>query len=186
MHTEGEADLLGRLAMGRGRVVEIGTYEGSSAVVIASAMPLGATLHLIDSYEGNALLFGWKGTERGTRRVMDRVVRDRGGPLVEWHVARSGDVARDWSAPIDFLFIDADHTEAGARADWDAFSPFVVEGGVVAFHDARAGHPGGPPAHPGPTAVVDKLFRGDGAIDGWRIVDEVDSVVAVERVPAAG
>src|SRR5215213_7791283 len=118
MHTDGEAELLARLAQGRRVVVEIGTYEGSSAVVLASAMSLDATLHLVDSYEGNALLFGWQGTERATKRLMDRVVRDRGGPAVVWHVARSGDVARRWSGDIDFLFIDADHTEAGARADW--------------------------------------------------------------------
>lgn len=184
MHTDGEADLLARLAQGRATVVEIGTYEGSSAVVLASAMSLDATLHLIDSYEGNALLFGWKGTERGTRRLMDRVAAERGGPRIEWHVARSGDVASGWSQPIDFLFIDADHTEAGARADWEAFSPFVVPAGAVAFHDARAGHPGGPAAHPGPTAVVDSLFRGSEPVDGWRILEEIDSIVAVER--AAG
>jgi predicted O-methyltransferase YrrM len=181
MHTDGEASLLARLAQGRRVVVEIGTYEGSSAVVLAEAMSLDATLHLIDSYEGNALLFGWQGTERATRRLMDRVARERGGPLVEWHVARSGEVAGSWSGDIDFLFIDADHTEAGARADWEAFSGFVVPGGVVAFHDARSGHEGGPFAHPGPTAVVDSLFRGDARTEGWRIVEEVDSVVAVER-----
>jgi predicted O-methyltransferase YrrM len=181
MHTEDEADLLARLAQGRRTVVEIGTYEGSSAVVLAEAMSLDSSLHLIDSYEGNALLFGWQGTERATRRLMERVTRERGGPRVEWHVARSGDVARGWSTAIDLLFIDGDHTEAGARADWDAFSPFVAVGGVVTFHDARSGHPGGPHAHPGPTAVVDSLFRGDAPVDGWRIVEEVDSVVAVER-----
>jgi MMP 1-O-methyltransferase len=184
MHTDGEAGLLGRLAQGRRTVVEIGTYEGSSAVVLAEAMALDATLHLIDSYEGNALLFGWQGTERATRRLMERVTRERGGPRVQWHVARSGDVAARWAGDIDFLFIDGDHTEPGARADWEAFSDFVVPGGVVAFHDARSGHPDGPFAHPGPTAVVDALFRGDAPLDGWRIVDEVDSVVAVER--AAG
>jgi hypothetical protein len=152
-------------------------------VVLAQAMGLDATLHLIDAYEGNALLFGWQGTERATRRLMDRVTRERGGPHVEWHVARSGAVAETWHRPIDFLFIDADHTEPGARADWDAFSPHVIVGGVVAFHDARSEHPGGPHAHPGPTAVVDALVRGPEPVAAWRIV-EVDSVVAVGRIPA--
>src|SRR4051794_4334844 len=104
MHTDGEAELLARLALGRRTVVEIGTYEGSSAVVLAEAMSLDATLHLVDSYEGNALLFGWQGTERATRRLMERVAAERGGPRVQWHVARSGDVARGWSGDIDFLF----------------------------------------------------------------------------------
>src|SRR3954453_13980800 len=113
MHTDGEAELLARLALGRRTVVEIGTYEGSSAVVLAEAMSLDATLHLVDSYEGNALLFGWQGTERATRRLMERGRRERGGPRGECHVGGSGDVARTWSGEIDFLVVDADHTEAG-------------------------------------------------------------------------
>jgi predicted O-methyltransferase YrrM len=182
MHTDAEAALLERLAPGRRTVVEIGTYEGSSAVVFARAMDPAATLHLIDSYEGNALLFGWKGTERATRRVMERATRARGGPRVEWHIARSGTVAEGWSAPIDLLFIDGDHSEEGTRADWEAFSPHVARGGVVIFHDARVGQPRGGVAGPGPTIVVDSLFRGAGALRDWRIVEEVDSSVAVERV----
>ncbi len=182
MHSGGEAALLERLAPGRRTVVEIGTYEGSSAVVFARAMDVEATLHLIDSYEGNALLFGWQGTERATRRVMERATRARGGPRVEWHVARSTEVAERWSAPIDLLFIDGDHSEEGTRSDWDGFSPHVAVGGVVIFHDARADHPGGGDAGPGPTRVVNSLFRGDQPAPGWRIIDEVDSSVAVERL----
>ena len=182
MHSDGEAALLERLAPGRRTVVEIGTYEGSSAVVFARAMDRDATLHLIDSYEGNALLFGWQGTERATRRVMERATRERGGPRIEWHVARSTEVAEGWSAAIDLLFIDGDHSEEGTRRDWDGFSPHVAVGGVVIFHDARADHPGGGDAGPGPTRVVNALFRGDRLLRGWRIVAEVDTSVAVERV----
>jgi predicted O-methyltransferase YrrM len=182
MHSDAEAALLSRIAAGRPTVVEIGTYEGSSAVVFARAMDPGATLHLIDSYEGNALRFGWRGSESATRQVMERATRDRGGPHVEWHVARSAEVAPGWADPIDLLFIDGDHSEQGTRSDWDGFSPHVVVGGVVIFHDARHGQARGGDAGPGPTIVVDALFRGERALPGWRIVDEVDSAVAVERV----
>ena len=182
MHSQAEAALLARLAAGRPTVLEIGTYEGSSAVVFARAMDVDAALHLVDSYEGNALLFGWRGTERATRRVLERVTRGRGGPHVEWHIARSADVAASWASPIDLLFIDGDHSEEGTRSDWDAFSPHVVVGGVVIFHDARYGQPGGGDAGPGPALVVDSLFRGEHALPHWRIIDEVDSSVAVERV----
>jgi predicted O-methyltransferase YrrM len=36
---------------------------------------------------------------------------------------------------LDFLFIDADHSAAGVRADFALFSPLVRDGGWVAFHD---------------------------------------------------
>ena len=59
--------------------------------------------------------------------------------------------------------------------------------GVVVFHDARQDKPGGEglPGNggvPGPTTLVDELFRGPGAIDGWRIRDELHTTVVVERV----
>jgi len=50
----------------------------------------------------------------------------------------------------------------------------------VVFHDAREGKPEGR-GLPGPTAVVDELFRGASPVAGWAIGDEVDSAVAVVR-----
>jgi len=36
---------------------------------------------------------------------------------------------------LDFLFIDGDHTYEGVRADFMMYSPFVRDGGLIAFHD---------------------------------------------------
>lgn len=38
-------------------------------------------------------------------------------------------------SPIDFLFIDGDHTYEGVKDDFERYSPFVSEGGLIAFHD---------------------------------------------------
>jgi len=38
---------------------------------------------------------------------------------------------------VDFLFIDGDHTYAGAKQDWETYGPLVRPGGLVAFHDIR-------------------------------------------------
>src|SRR5437868_2031659 len=48
MHSAAESELLAALARGRRMAVEIGVYEGSSAVVLAGALPAGAGLHLND------------------------------------------------------------------------------------------------------------------------------------------
>jgi len=40
--------------------------------------------------------------------------------------------------PVDFLFIDGDHSLDGARNDWAKYSPLVRNGGVIAFHDTDA------------------------------------------------
>ena len=39
---------------------------------------------------------------------------------------------------VDFLFIDGDHSLAGARNDWGKYAPLVRKGGVIAFHDTGA------------------------------------------------
>jgi hypothetical protein len=64
------------------------------------------------------------------------------GPTVHWHVDFSANVAQGWSLPVDLVFIDGDHSEVGVAKDWDLWHPFVVEGGSVLFHDARASQAG--------------------------------------------
>jgi predicted O-methyltransferase YrrM len=44
------------------------------------------------------------------------------------------------NSPLDFLFIDGDHTYDGVRADFEMYAPLVRSGGIVAFHDI-AEHP---------------------------------------------
>ena len=183
MHTEGEAEVLRRLAGTAGRVVEIGVYEGSSSVVLVDAMAPDAILHLVDPYVETALRAGWRGVEQATRRTVGRAAARHGGPQLRWHVCTSEEAARGWPGnPVDLVFIDGDHSAEAARLDWEMWSPHVPSGGHVVFHDARLGktHTGGR-GLPGPTAVVDDLFRGEGPVPGWRIVEEVDSAVAARR-----
>ena len=187
MHTDQEAELLASLARDRRVAVEIGVYEGSSALVLARSLPQDAELHLIDPFvDSRGLADGWRGTAWATRRVVDRAVRACGGPTVRWHIERSQDAGRRWTEPVDFVFIDGDHAEESCREDWELFSRWVSPGGVVVYHDARQAKRGGEglPGEggvPGPTTVVDELFRGPGALAGWRIRDELHCMVAVER-----
>jgi len=181
MHSEGEGAALARLANGARRVVELGVYEGSSALVLCRALGAEAELHLVDPFiddTGWALPAGSRATATATRLAVRRA-RLGGGPTVRWHLARSQDVGRSWTGgPVDLVFVDGDHSPEGCREDWDAWHRHVSCGGVVAFHDARAGHAGGD-GSPGPTAVVDELFRGSDS--GWTVVEEVDSLVVVRR-----
>ena len=180
MHTCDEAAALAELVAGRGTVVEIGVYEGGSAVVLCRALGPDATLHLVDPFTegGWALRAGMRGVPAAARRVIARASRD--GPAVCWHIDFSQRLAARWSDSVDVVFVDGDHSEAGCRADWDLWHPFVVPGGLVLFHDARLSQPGGS-GLPGPTAVVDAAFRASGPPVGWRIVLERDSLVAAEH-----
>jgi hypothetical protein len=40
------------------------------------------------------------------------------------------------SGPVDFVFIDGDHSYDGLASDWKAWSDGVAEGGLIALHDS--------------------------------------------------
>jgi hypothetical protein len=44
-------------------------------------------------------------------------------------------VARSWSTPLAFLFIDGGHGVEPARADYEGWTPHVAVGGHLAIHD---------------------------------------------------
>lgn len=185
MHSEDDARMLLEAAKGAKRVVEIGVYEGSSALALCETLGPDAELHLVDPFGAHpdALPSGWGATEWATRRVVGRALRRRGpdAPEIHWHVALSHEVAQDWEGEVDLVFIDGDHSEAGCELDWSSWIQFVPQGGRVVFHDARADQPGGRGLS-GPTAVVERHFRSDNATPGWEIAAEADRTVVVRRV----
>jgi predicted O-methyltransferase YrrM len=188
MHSAQDALILRAAASGARRVVEIGVYEGASALALYEALGAGAELHLIDPFgrRPDALPRGWAASERATRHVLARAMRRRerrgeGGADIRWHVALSHEVAAAWSGEVDLVFIDGDHSEAGCERDWSSWRGFVASGGQVVFHDARAGEPGGR-GLPGPTAIVARHFRSGGGSPDWEIVAQADRTVAVRRL----
>ncbi len=180
MNTDAEMQALAGLARGASRVVELGVYEGSSAVVLCRALGHEAELHLVDPFlaGGAALRAGARANPTATRMAVRRAC-PAGGPSLHWHIARSQELGRKWrGGAIDLLFIDGDHSPQGCLEDWMQWHGHVAPGGVVAFHDARASQEGGA-GHPGPTEVVDRLFRREAS--EWELISEADSLVAVRR-----
>jgi predicted O-methyltransferase YrrM len=184
MHSHEDVRVLLDAARGAQRVVEIGVYEGASALALLEMLGPAAELHLVDPFGSrpDALPGGWGATEWATRRAVANRARRLGrkAPTVHWHVALSHDAAARWQDPVDLVFIDGDHSEQGCELDWSDWSRLVTVGGRLVFHDARAGAPGGR-GLPGPTAVVTRLFR-TGSTPDWEIVAEADRTVAVRRL----
>ncbi len=182
MHSDADAEVLLGAARGAHRVVEIGVYEGASALLLAGALGPPAELHLIDPFgrRPDALPGDWAASESATRLLVTRRVRRLGAaaPRVRWHVALSQEVAARWVGEVDLVFVDGDHSERGCELDWILWSRFVPVGGHVVLHDARAGIAGGR-GLPGPTAVVERYLRVSGST--WEIVAEADRTVAARR-----
>lgn len=174
-HTAAEHELIRRWASGRSNLVEIGVAEGVSALAVREVMSTKGKLSLIDPFHLTRLRF-LNFTKRAARRAVESCTRGE----VIWIEKFSSVAARDWTTPIDFLLIDGDHSEAGVRSDWECWSRFVAPGGVILFHDARLFEGGWTSSEYAPVKLVDELFRRD-RIPGWMIVEEVHSLVVVER-----
>lgn len=176
-HTAGEHEALRKWARGKCKLVEIGVAEGASAVALREVMSPEGTLWLIDPFHLSRLR-----AINATRRAAHRAVRGCRNGRVVWIEEFSSSAANDWNSPVDFLFIDGDHSETGVHQDWEKWNQHVVPGGVVVFHDA-ATFPGGWTREDwAPVKLVNKLFRENG-LPGWRIAHQIDSLVVVERLP---
>jgi hypothetical protein len=174
-HTWGEDAALREWASGRSRLVEIGVAEGASAVTLRQVMSPNGSLCLIDPFH----LSRWQRLN-AIKYSAHRAVNAISNGNVVWINKFSSQAVKGWVDPIDFLFIDGDHSETGVQKDWDDWHRYVVPGGIVVFHDAAIFPGGWPQPDWGPVRVVDRLFR-SGALSGWKIVSEVDSLVVVQR-----
>jgi hypothetical protein len=121
-----------------GATVEIGSFKGKSTIglaSIASAFNLGGVIsidpHNAPSETDPDL------DETGTSFGDFEASLTRAGlrDSVVAHRTPSRDAAVGWDLPIRFLWIDGDHTYQGAKLDFDLFTPFLIDGGIVAFHD---------------------------------------------------
>lgn len=129
----------------------------------ARKLPDGSNIVEIGSYKGRSTCCLALGC-RGTKRKVFALDTFDGGPDLERHdsfqefhdnVSKlnllgsiepirgiSWDIAKTWSKPIHFLFIDGSHIYEHVMADFAAFFPHVVPGGTIAFHDVHESHPG--------------------------------------------
>jgi hypothetical protein len=172
-HTAAEHQALEKYAEGCKSLVEIGVAEGASAVALRTAMSPEGTLYLVDPFHLSRVRM-----LNFLRRAARRAVNQNAGPKTVWIEAFSHDAVRSWNRPIDFLMIDGDHREGAVERDWNDWSPFVVENGVVVFHDARLFPDGWTSEDYGPVKFVDRVFRHNPS-SPWMILDEVDSLVFV-------
>jgi len=139
--TEREARFLALIAAaapGRGTILEIGSFKGKSTVGLASVSArygLGKVV-AVDPFTAPSStdpdLRGAASSYDDFRRTLAQAgLADQ----VEVHATFSKNLARGWSRPIRFLWIDGDHTYHGAKQDLDLFAPHLVDGGIVALHD---------------------------------------------------
>ena len=127
--TEAELEVLLASAAKARTIVELGTFEGKTAVALAKVSPG-------DVYTVDPFIPGRLGVCYGC--VIAHVARRR-AKVANLHFLRgfSHDVAPSFDDPVDMIFIDANHSYDAVRRDWEDWTPKLRAGGIVAMHDVR-------------------------------------------------
>lgn len=65
-------------------------------------------------------------------------IKQRGGPGIPkgTNFILGDSLEVEWTLPIKVLFIDGEHRYDRVKGEWDKYTPHVVKGGWVFFHDA--------------------------------------------------
>lgn len=120
-------------------VVELGTWMGASAIAMArSVRRWGGTVTCIDTWAGELNEDGGSPVGRSPLMLMScarNMVEAGMSASVRLIPATTSEAAEAWSQPIDFLYVDADHSEAGCLSDLLRWAPHVKAGGVIAGDD---------------------------------------------------
>jgi cephalosporin hydroxylase len=125
-------------------VVEIGTADGGTLLLLCCVAEKDATLASIDLPGGK---FGggysaWKiPLYQDFARKSQKLHLLRGNSHSDAMFQNLVSVLS--GKTIDFLFIDADHGYEGVRRDFQLYSPLVAKGGLIGFHDIAPTSPGG-------------------------------------------
>lgn len=118
--------------------VELGTWLGASAIPVArSIRRWGGTVTCVDTWAGDVhpptatrpsapwMLLSC------ARNILDAGV----GANVRLIPATTVEAAAAWTVPIDYLYIDADHSYFGVRADLHEWVQHVTPGGLILGDD---------------------------------------------------
>ena len=119
-------------------VVEIGTAKGGTLYLWSRIVAPGALLVSIDK-PGEVGSVG-----RPALSVYKRFGQERGIQVVTLPVDSHSENAHKrvreilGGRPVDFLFIDGDHTYEGVKADFYGYRHYMAPKGIIALHDVMA------------------------------------------------
>lgn len=180
--TEAETEALLRYAQeAKADIVEIGTFFGGTAVNLARRLPPDPNIALwtID-------LFNYYSQGIDPVSIYNDLVEiERAFVLI----GNSNHIGRYWGRDIGLLFIDGGHDYATVSNDFNTWSQWVIPGGIIAMHDAKAikvmpsllgmkigGDPGG-------VVTFATEVREAGV---WKVIEEVDSTLFFVRSNTGG
>lgn len=128
--TLAERDVLVSFLPGAKRIVEIGVFEGFTTHVLAESADSDAIIYGIDPFFSGRLGISWG--ERIARRYNGKALASG---RIRFVNKLSTEVCGEVPTPVDYVFIDGDHSISGIMADWSYWSARLAPGGIIGLHD---------------------------------------------------
>lgn len=132
---------LGLLAQGRDTIIEIGAFVGTMTRVFCSQ---ARKVYTVDWFQGEKATGFWKDHDEVFAAYCENNKADiESGKLTVYRM-RSEEAAPLLKAAgvmADMIYIDADHTYEGCKADIENYLPMLKPGGLMCGHDI-GGFPG--------------------------------------------
>ncbi len=171
--TSEERACLEKYANNKRKLVEIGVSHGVNAKIFRSVMKEDGVYIAVDPYI--RFFFGIRGYGWARRIAHAEVNKVKRGSVV-W-VEDLGENAAHLPTirhllPIDFVFVDGDHSYEGLKGDWKAWSTNIVPGGIIALHDSRNRDNCGSERYTNEVILKAQNFT---------VVDKVDSLTVLKR-----
>ena len=126
---------------GRGAIVEIGSWKGRSTVwLAAAARRAGTIVYAIDRHQASREDPAARTLDDFRRNLESAGLFDCVRPLV----MSSREAERVLKDPVGVLFIDGDHSDAGAEEDFTLWLPRLAPGAALLCHDVSTASYSGP------------------------------------------
>jgi len=148
--------------------LEVGSYLGASSCYIVAGLALvNGHLICVDTWENETMPEGKRDTfadfQKNTNGAKHRI---------EAIKKRSEEISDDQiRSPLNLVFIDADHSYAAVKNDFECVQKWLAEDGIIAFHDFSS------IAFEGVSRVIGEAL----ASGKWMIMGQVDNLVWIKR-----
>ena len=164
-----EGELLYRLAkecIGKGVIVEIGSWKGYSTICLAKGSLVGecVKVYAIDPHIGSEVHRKMYGVVDTYPEFIKNITKLNVGNIVVPMVMTSKQVEEQWSdLPIELLWIDGDHE--AVDVDFDIWYSHVIDGGIIALHDTTMW-----PSKVPYKVAIEKLYKSGDFVDVKRVM----------------
>lgn len=157
---------LAKISLEKGVIVELGSWKGRSTVFLGLGAKNRNRVYAIDTFTGDKST-GFENTFSQFKKSIKHYSLINVNPIRKTTMQ----AIVSWNKPISLLFIDASHTYKDALKDFLSWEKYVLEDGLIAFHDTLLPNP--------PRKVFERHI-----LPGYKfkIIDFVESTIVIRKV----